>query len=76
MMFGFFWIPAIIFVAFVAPIWIISHYVTQWRTGKALSREDEDLLNELWQTAERMESRVNTLERILDTEAPDWRTGA
>jgi phage shock protein B len=76
MMFGFFWIPAIIFAVFVAPIWIILHYVTQWRTGKALTREDEDLLNELWQTTDRLEARLNTLERILDTESPDWKGSA
>lgn len=30
--------PLILFLAFVAPIWIISHYVTKWRTAKILRR--------------------------------------
>ncbi len=62
-----------IFLVFVAPIWIIAHYATRWRTAKVLSPEDEKMLSELWELAPRLESRINTLERILDAEAPDWR---
>ena len=69
----FMFVPMILFLAVVAPIWIIAHYVTRWRASKSLSGEDEKLLSELWQSASRMDSRINALERILDTEAPDWR---
>ncbi len=71
---GFFlFVPAVIFLTVVAPIWIIAHYVTRWRTGKAMSSDEEKLLAELWQTTDKMEQRIVTLERILDAEAPDWR---
>ncbi len=63
----------IVFLVLVAPIWIIAHYVTRWRTAKVLSAEDERMLAELWELAPRMESRINTLERILDADSPDWR---
>jgi phage shock protein B len=63
----------IVFLIFVAPIWIIAHYVTRWRTAKVLSAEDERMLAELWEMAPKLESRINTLERILDVEAPEWR---
>jgi phage shock protein B len=63
----------IVFLIFVAPIWIIAHYVTRWRTAKVLSAEDERMLAELWETAPKLESRINTLERILDVESPEWR---
>ena len=66
-------VPIILFLALVAPTWIIAHYVVRWRTAKTLSAEDEKMLAELWELAPRMESRINTLERILDAEAPDWR---
>lgn len=66
-------VPIILFLAIVAPTWIIAHYVVRWRTAKTLSAEDEKMLAELWELAPRMESRINTLERILDAEAPDWR---
>ncbi|MCG8690031.1 MAG: envelope stress response membrane protein PspB [Minwuiales bacterium] len=71
---GFFlFVPAVIFLTVVAPIWIIAHYVTRWRTGKALSSDEERLIAELWQTTDKMEQRIVTLERILDAEAPNWR---
>lgn len=66
-------VPLVLFLVFVAPVWIISHYVTRWRTAKTLSAEDEKMLAELWELAPRMESRINTLERILDADVPDWR---
>ncbi len=75
-LFEFIWVPLILFLAFVAPIWIIAHYVTRWRTAKTLSSEDQTLLAELWKSADRMEGRLNNVERILDVEAADWRRGA
>jgi phage shock protein B len=65
--------PLVVFLVVVAPVWIISHYVTRWRTSKILSEEDEKMLTELWELAPKLESRVNTLERILDAEVADWR---
>ena len=64
---------AIILVTVVAPLVIVLHYVTKWRNGKSLSRDDEKMLEELWENAQRMESRINTLETILDDAVPDWR---
>ena len=72
-MIDFLYVPMILFLVIVAPVWIISHYVTRWRTAKTLSTEDEKMLAELWELAPRMESRINTLERILDADVPDWR---
>lgn len=65
---------SILFLVIVAPIWIVLHYVTVWRGARALSAEDERMLAELWSSAGRLEARINSLERILDTEAPTWRT--
>jgi phage shock protein B len=72
-MIDFLHVPLILFLVIVAPVWIISHYITRWRTAKTLSAEDEKMLAELWELAPRMESRINTLERILDADVPDWR---
>ncbi len=66
-------VPLIIFLTIVAPVWIIAHYVTRWRSMKTLSADDEKMLAELWESVPRMESRMNNLERILDAEVPDWR---
>jgi len=37
-------VPLVLFLVIVAPVWIISHYVTRWRTAKTLSAEDEKML--------------------------------
>lgn len=67
------WIVAI---TIVAPIWIVSHYVTKWKLSKGLSQDETLLLEDLWKTAQAMESRVNTLEAILDDNVKGWRTKA
>ncbi|MBT5838965.1 MAG: envelope stress response membrane protein PspB [Rhodospirillaceae bacterium] len=72
---GFMLIPlAVLLIVVVLPIWIIAHYGTRWRTNRVISSGDEKLLADLWDTAGKMEARIDTLERILDDEAPDWRT--
>jgi phage shock protein B len=63
-------VPLILFLVIVAPIWIIAHYVTRWRLAKTLSPEDEKQFAELWRMAERMEERIDSIERILEAEAP------
>ncbi|MGH7156322.1 MAG: envelope stress response membrane protein PspB [Acetobacteraceae bacterium] len=63
----------ILLLVVVAPIWIVAHYATRWRTARVLSRDQERILAELHENARRMEDRMDSLERILDSEAPGWR---
>jgi phage shock protein B len=63
----------LIFLTIVAPIWIIAHYLVRWRATRAISREDQRALGELWESVQRIEARIETLEKILDAEAPGWR---
>jgi phage shock protein B len=72
-MMDFMFVPLTIFLSVVAPIWLIAHYLTRWRTAKSLSAEDEQMLAELWETAPRLEERLANLEGILDAEVPSWR---
>ena len=55
------------------PLWIVFHYGTKMKTSKGLTPEDEKMLSEVWESTNRMEDRIKTLERILDIEAPNWR---
>jgi phage shock protein B len=66
----------IIFLVIVAPIWIVAHYLTRWRRSRKLSSDDERVLGELYEAARKMEARLAALERVLDAEAPGWRTRA
>ena len=69
-----FMVLGIIFLVIVAPIWIVAHYLTRWRRSRKLSAEDERSLGELYEAARKMEARLAALERVLDAEAPEWRT--
>lgn len=66
-------VVGILFMVVVAPVWILLHYITRWKSTKTISNEDETLLSDLWESAEKIEARLNNIERILDTDAPDWR---
>ena len=58
---------------FIAAPWIIFHYVTRWKTLATLTREDENMLDELYELARSLEERVVTVERILSADNPGWR---
>jgi len=64
---------SIIFIAAVIPLWLILHYVTKWKSSKVITADDETLLIDLRASAEKLENRLQALERILDDEVPDWR---
>ncbi|WP_417684819.1 envelope stress response membrane protein PspB [Pseudidiomarina gelatinasegens] len=68
--------PIILFMIFVAPIWIIMHYRSQRKIGQGLSQEELLQLQELAHQAERMRHRIKTLESILDADSPKWRERA
>jgi len=60
-------------IIFVALPWIIFHYITKWKTAATLTREDENLLDELHELARRLDDRMCTIERIVQAENPNWR---
>ena len=68
--------PLIIFLIFVAPIWLILHYRSKKQVNQGLTAEDQIALQELAGKAELMADRIKTLEAILDSEAPEWRNRA
>tara|TARA_Y100001956_G_C4118002_1_gene185930 strand:+ start:1464 stop:1697 length:234 start_codon:yes stop_codon:yes gene_type:complete len=65
--------PLIVFLIFVAPLWLILHYRSKKKAAGGLSEEDFQRLQSLSEKADQMQDRVTTLERILDSEAPEWR---
>ena len=67
-------VPAIIFMAVVAPLWLIFHYVTLWKTQKSAGRVDHATLSDMWGTASKLENRITALEKLLDAEVPGWRS--
>jgi len=63
-------------ILFIGLPWLIFHYVTKWKQVGALTGEDEKLLDELHYTARRLEDRLNTIERIIAADHPDWKLGS
>jgi phage shock protein B len=64
---------AIVFMTVVVPVVVIMHYTTKWKATKGLSDDEHKMLEDLWKESQAMQSRVNALETILDSEVPDWR---
>jgi phage shock protein B len=53
--------------------WMIFHYITQWKKNASITREDENLLDELFDLARRLDDRMCSIERIMSAENPNWR---
>lgn len=64
---------ALVFMTIVVPVVVIMHYTTKWKAIKGLSDDEHKMLEDLWKESQSMQSRVNALETILDSEVPDWR---
>lgn len=60
-------------ILFVGMPWIILHYVTKWKQAPKITPEDENLLDEMFNLARRLEDRLNTVERIVAADHPDWK---
>jgi len=59
--------PIIVFMVFVAPLWVIMHYVTKSKKMRQRAPEDREHMEQLWRLAEKMEQRLDSLESILET---------
>ena len=62
-------------VIFIALPWLILHYVTKWKQAPKITQEDENLLDEMFNLARRLEDRVNTVERIVAADNPNFKPG-
>ncbi len=66
-------IAVIVFIAIPAPLFIVLHFITKWKQSREISGGDEQMLEDMWLLAHRLEERLESLETILDSELPDWR---
>jgi phage shock protein B len=70
---SFLFVPTILFLTVLGPIWLVMHYTTKRREAKTLLAEEEEALNGLLDAADRMEERIASLEKILNADTPDWK---
>ena len=62
-------VPAI----FLGLPWIIMHYITKWKTAATITTDDEHLLEELYTLAKRLDERMDTVERLVASDNPDFK---
>jgi phage shock protein B len=58
----------VVFLVVIGPLIVVFHYITKWKQTREMSGDDERMLEELWELSQRLEDRIETLERILDDE--------
>ena len=62
-----------ILALFLGLPWIILHYITKWKTAATITTDDETLLEELYNLAKRLDERMDTVERLVAVDNPDFK---
>jgi phage shock protein B len=60
-------------ILFIALPWIILHYITKWKTASSITTDDESLLDELYHLAKRLNDRMETVERLVASDNPEFK---
>ncbi|NMM44280.1 phage shock protein B [Rhodospirillaceae bacterium KN72] len=61
-----FFVPTVILVGLVLPLWLLFHYVTKWREQKRQAQASREDMEALWRIADKLERRLNSLEAVID----------
>ena len=64
--------PSIIFLLFVAPIWIVTHYRYKSKMVKGISESETENIDQMLELIDKLTDRVETLEELLHNDHPDW----
>ena len=65
--------PIVILGIFLGLPWINMHYITKWKTAATITNDDEHLLDELYQLAKRLDERMDTVERLVAADNPEFK---
>jgi phage shock protein B len=71
--FEFMFVPTILFLTVVMPIWLTMHYRSVNRSARGLKEDDRETVEYMLETVDTLTERIHTLESILDADHPDWR---
>ncbi|MEY2883303.1 MAG: hypothetical protein RL490_1027 [Pseudomonadota bacterium] len=66
---------AVVGMLFIGLPWLILHYLTRWKSGRGISQQDEMLLDDLHEMARRLDGRLDSIERIIAADNPNWKDG-
>lgn len=73
MQWGIVFVPVVIFLVIVAPVWLVLHYRSKNRAQAGLSDDDRNAVELLSDRARQMGERIEALEAILDSQVVGWR---
>jgi phage shock protein B len=59
-------------VVFIGLPWMVLHYMTRWKTAPTITVDDEVLLEELYNLAKRLDERMDTVERLVASDDPEF----
>ena len=63
-------LAVILLLTIALPTYIVMHFITRWKESREFTGDDEQMLEDLWLLSQRLEDRLETLERILDNDLP------
>ncbi|MFZ4109140.1 MAG: envelope stress response membrane protein PspB [Polymorphobacter sp.] len=66
---------AVVGMLFIGLPWLVLHYLTKWKSGRGITQQDEVLLDDLHDMARRLDGRLETIERIIAADNPNWKDG-
>jgi phage shock protein B len=72
-MLDFLFVPTILFIIIVMPIWITLHYRSAGKAQAGLNQGDREQLDDLLAGIDKLTDRIEALEQILDEDHGSWR---
>lgn len=72
----FMFVPTILFLVIVMPVWLVMHYRYKNKTSRGLDEDDQATLDDLLRALDSMADRIEALESILDERNSRWRRDA
>ncbi len=67
-------VPSILFLVIVAPLWLIMHYRYKSRMAQGISEQDLHNIEDMLEKVDKLSTRIEALESILDQRHEDWNT--
>ncbi len=65
-------VVTVVAILFIGLPWMVLHYMTKWKTAPTITADDEVLLEELYNLAKRLDERMDTVERLVASDDPEF----
>ena len=72
----FLFVPTILFMVMVAPLWILMHYRAKGKENTSLNAQEQESLDNLLENLDGLTQRIDALEAILNEDQPGWKAAS